>query len=108
MLSRSAAAVARSFVLLHVLLKADFERIMAAWPEYETRMAEACEQRLMSAVVAVKDTPDDEDGNDAEGAEEEEQDARDDNEDDGKTAGGLRRSAKTALRTRFLYWFSLF
>ena len=48
---RSAMAVARSFVLLHVLLKADFERIMTAWPEYETRMAEACEQRLMSAAI---------------------------------------------------------
>ena len=48
---RSAMALARTFVLLHVLLKADFERIMRAWPEYETRMAEACEKRLMSAAV---------------------------------------------------------
>lgn len=48
---RSAMALARTFVLLHVLLKADFERIMRAWPEYGTRMAEACEKRLMSAAV---------------------------------------------------------
>eukprot|EP01043_Picozoa_sp_COSAG02_P056963 COSAG02_NODE_6839_length_3333_cov_23.587199_2_plen_602_part_01 len=48
---RSAMALAKTFVLLHVLLKADFERIMRAWPEYGTKMAEACEKRLMSAAV---------------------------------------------------------
>ena len=47
---RSATAVARTFVLLHVLLKQDFDRIMAAWPEYEASMAAACEKRMVSAI----------------------------------------------------------
>ena len=95
---RSAAAVARSFVLLHVLLKADFERIMAAWPEYETRMAEACEQRLMSAVVAVKDTTEDSGGNGNENA-----DAQKEEEADGPAqvaAGAADGGGTTPRRIR--------
>lgn len=50
---RSANAVARTFSLLQVLVNHDFDRIMAAWPEYSEAMEAACHARLASAATVA-------------------------------------------------------